>query len=180
MATQIHQRISKRMPCSMGMGGRRHNGLVLNISQGGLFVQTNASLPAGEAVELSLTSPDCGSAIPVQARVVWKRVVPQALRTSAQGGLGLRIEQADESYFQYLAEWMRVETGVRPAARLAAPGEAPDYYVRILAEGTRRSRRMSIVAEARDTAELAALESAGTGWRVIEVKAAPRASGPDA
>ena len=125
MATQVHQRIAKRIPCSVGIGEQRHNGLVLNVSQGGLFVQTSAVMPAGEAVVLKLTPPEGADAIPVQARVVWKRSVPHELRTSAQGGIGLRIEQADERYFQHLAEWMRIEMGVRPDARLAALGEQP-------------------------------------------------------
>jgi Tfp pilus assembly protein PilZ len=175
MATQVHPRIAKRMPCSVGRGEQRHKGLVLNVSQGGLFVQTNAALPAGERIALSLTPPGGGSAIPVQARVVWKRVVPHELRTSAQGGLGLRIEQADESFFQHLAEWMRVELGVCSDARLAGPGERPDYYVRVLADGTRRSRRMGIMAQASEAAEKAALAAAGEGWRVLEVKGASEA-----
>lgn len=174
MATQMHPRLAKRMPCSVAAGHQRHGGLVLNLSQGGLFVQTSAATPAGEAIQVSLSPPDGGESIPVQARVVWRRVVPQQLRTSARGGLGLRIEQADERYFQRLADWMRVEMPRPQAApessRLARPDESPDFFVRVRAGETRRSRRLGIVARDREEAERTALDAVGPDWRVIEVR----------
>lgn len=177
MATQLHPRIAKRMPCSIAAGDQRHTGLVLNVSQGGLFVQTNATLPAGENLDLALTPPDTGSAIPLQGTVIWKRVVPSQLRTSAMGGLGVRIEQADETYFRMLAEWMRVEEDVKSSRMESslAPNaqdliEDPNYSVRVLLSGHTRSRRLEVVAESADAAKDAALDRMGKGWRIIEVK----------
>ena len=159
------------MPCQVGVGEQSHAGLVLNVSQGGLFVQTSAASPEGDGVNLTLSPLDGCDAIPIRAQVVWRRLVPQQLRTSAQGGLGLRIEHADETYFQHLAEWMRLELGAtRPAARLVVPGESPEFHVRVLAEGTRRSRRIALMAPSPEAAREVALASAGAGWRIIEVR----------
>ena len=35
-------RIARRVPCALNAGERRYSGIVLNLSQGGLFVQTAA------------------------------------------------------------------------------------------------------------------------------------------
>jgi len=180
MGTQMHPRIAKRMPCSIAAGDQRHTGLVLNVSQGGLFVQTNATLPAGESLDLALTLPDAPGAIPLQGTVVWKRVVPSQLRTSAMGGLGVKIEQADEDYFRLLAEWMRVEdevAGSQMESSLAPPTadpvqslQSPNFYVRVLETGRIRSRRLAVAADSTEGAQREALEVVGKGWRVIEVQ----------
>ena len=197
MPTQLHPRIAKRLPCGVRVAGRRHAGVVLNISQGGMFVQTNASTPRGERIDLELSPSDRdGTSIPIQGRVVWKRVVPQQLRTSAHGGLGIQIEQADENYFQLLAAWMRVRGGAAPQAE-AAPGppeaarsseaprqdvvadaEAPPelgFRIRVLEAGGLRSRSLEIHAPTVEAAEQRALQATGEGWRIIQVQPIPTA-----
>ena len=101
---QRHKRFRKRVPCQFTLKGRRFSGVVLNISAGGLYVQTNANTEAGSDIQINLTpsqlAPEGSSeAIPLHAKVVWRRVVPQQLRSITQGGLGLRIERASEAYY---------------------------------------------------------------------------------
>ncbi len=71
----------------------------MNLSRLGMFVQTCASMRAGEPIELKLRGK-----IHVQAEVVWRRRVPPALRNSAEGGVGIRILGAPEGYYHLLAE----------------------------------------------------------------------------
>jgi hypothetical protein len=100
---RVEPRVRKRLPCSVQVTGRRHTGMVLNVSPRGLFVQTSAEADPGETVDVDLRTPTHRQPIPVQGRVIWRRTVPQRLRNVTKGGLGVRIENASESYYQYLS-----------------------------------------------------------------------------
>jgi Tfp pilus assembly protein PilZ len=169
--TSMQPRLAKRMTCAVNVGQKRYSGVVLNLSQGGLFVQTSAAPGRGASVALELNPPGAEATIPLQAEVVWRRVVPQQLRASAQGGMGMKIVCADENYYGALSEWMRVamDPGVRVAPE---PPIAPDivpYRVRVRAQGGPRTRVVSIEADCEDAACDAALGHVGEGWHVIEV-----------
>jgi len=103
MAKASEPRIARRMPCNLTVTGRRHSGVVLNVSPRGLFIQTNAKIAPGEAVEISLRAPTHLQAIEVSATVVWQRLVPAPLVSVAHGGCGLRIQHAAESFYEYLS-----------------------------------------------------------------------------
>jgi Tfp pilus assembly protein PilZ len=91
------------MPCSLTVTGRRHAGVVLNVSPRGLFVQTRAKISPGESVEISLCAPTHAREIELSAMVVWRRMVPAVLVAVAQGGCGVRIQHATESFYEYLS-----------------------------------------------------------------------------
>jgi Tfp pilus assembly protein PilZ len=166
------------MPCAVHFGGRRYSGVVLNVSQGGLFVQTNADPVQGAAVDLELNAPESERSIPLQAKVVWRRVVPPQLRAVARGGMGVAIQRADESYYVLLARWMRSELPVTPVPQAApaaaapvaaAPAAAPSWRVRVRSNAGPRSRVLTIEAASAEDARDEALRHTGEGWRVIGV-----------
>jgi Tfp pilus assembly protein PilZ len=165
MSVQRHQRLSKRMPCAVKVGEHHYAGFVLNLSRGGVFVQTGADAGRGSVVGLELNAPDEGDGIPLEGTVAWRKVVPGQLRQVTGGGFGLQIERADERYYQALARWMCVE--------IAEPGtpqpEASAWRVRIRAGTGPRSRSLTVEAPNAEDAGSIALEHAGEGWRVIEV-----------
>jgi Tfp pilus assembly protein PilZ len=165
-------RLSKRMTCAVSVGDQRYSGVVLNVSQGGLFVQTAASPRRGSCVAVELNPPGDGAAIPLDAEVVWRRVVPQQLRATAQGGMGMKILNADETYYGALAEWMRIS--LRPELRVAPEvlidPEAVPYRVRVREAGAPRTRLVSVDAASEDAACEAALGHVGEGWKVVEVE----------
>jgi uncharacterized protein (TIGR02266 family) len=169
-------RIAKRLPCAVRVEGRRYAGVVLNLSQGGLFIQTNASPGRGEAVDVELNAPEERRSIPLQGKVVWRRVVPHQLRSMARGGMGVQIERADESFYVLLARWMRTELPVpsaAPAPRASAaalPTELPGWRVRVRAVAGPRTRTLTVEAESSQGAREAALRHAGDGWRVLQVE----------
>jgi uncharacterized protein (TIGR02266 family) len=169
-------RIAKRLPCAVNVDGRRYAGVVLNLSQGGLFIQTNASPDRGEAVDVELNAPEAQRSIPVQGKVVWRRVVPHQLRSMARGGMGVQIQHADESFYMLLARWMRTELPVpnavppRRAPASAVPPELPSWRVRVRAVAGPRTRTLTVEAESSEGAREAALRHAGDGWRVLQVE----------
>lgn len=164
-------RLSKRMTCAVSVGERRYSGVVLNVSRGGLFVQTSAAPLRGARVALELNPPGDEAAIPLQAEVVWRRVVPQPLRATARGGMGVRIVRAEETYYGALAEWMRVDVPppVRVAPENAGEPEVVPFRVRVRARGGPRTRVVSVDAHSEDAAGRAAIAHVGDGWQVIEV-----------
>ena len=93
------RRFRKRLSCRIRVDESRYSGIVLNLSRTGLFVQTAATVRPGGSIELQLR----GEA-PLQAQVVWLRRVPQHLRSVSQGGVGVRIVGAPESYYHLLVE----------------------------------------------------------------------------
>lgn len=179
MQAQADTRISKRMTCAVTVGARRYAGLVLNVSRGGLFVQTSADPGHGDSVALELNAPGSRGAIPMRATVVWKRLVPPRLRSLAQGGLGVRIQQADETYYRLLAGWMREDPkrADRPRGPSAATADADEpfdltsYRVRVRSVAGPRTRTLTIEARSVEAARGEALRYVGEGWRVIDVEA---------
>lgn len=165
-------RLSKRMTCAVSFGEQRYTGVVLNVSQGGLFVQTAAPPERGEDVQLELNPPGDAPTIPLRAEVIWRRVVPSQLRSTARGGMGVRIVRADETYYNALADWMRVSLDPRPATASQTPEEPsqPSWRVRVRALGTPRTRSVSVEAASNDAAGDAAIEYLGKGWQVIAIE----------
>jgi len=105
------------MTCRVHADGRQHNGIVLDLSGSGLFIQTSAKLPPGIRVDIDLSLPD--DTARMQIEVVRRKQVPAQLLTVAQGGIGVRILTAPESYYRFLHELQEKE---REALRLAAQG----------------------------------------------------------
>ena len=178
----LQPRIAKRVPCAVHVGQRRYSGVVLNVSQGGLFVQTSADASQGAKVDLELSIPERRDLVPLCASVVWKRVVPHQLRSLAQGGFGVQITQAGETYYQLLAAWMRVEVPASsaPAPSGGAPREAAPrvrpaiqtstYRLRVRQTSGPRSKTLSIEAASAEEAGAEALRLTGAGWQVIDIE----------
>ncbi len=177
MRQPLQPRLAKRVPCAVHVGQRRFSGVVLNVSQGGLFVQTSANAGQGVNIDLKLSIPEHRELVPVCASVVWKRIVPHQLRAVAQGGFGVRITQAGETYYQLLAAWMRVEVPAPSggASREAAPRVRPDtqtstYRLRVRETSGPRSKTLSIEAASAEEAGAEALRRTGAGWQIIEIE----------
>ncbi len=179
---QVEPRFRKRVPCTLRASGRSHAGMVLNLSRGGLFVQTSAHFSPGQDVSVELNVPP--DRIPVGARVVWRRVVAPQLRAVSHGGFGVRIENAPEDYFKFLSG---VVKGERPAPRGKAPAAAPAtapvaatstapsalYRVRLKQTSGPRTRWISVRSASPEAAGQLALAEAGSGWIVLSSEPAP-------
>lgn len=172
MQLQRDQRISKRLPCAVRVAKRRYSGLVLNLSRGGVYVQTNAAASRGSSVTLELQVPDEKEGIALEGTVAWRKVVPGQLRQLAGGGFGCRIDNADERYYRVLACWMGSD--VQGVALEAPPPDGPrhpTWRVRVRARTGPRSRTVTVEAATLEAARSEALSHAGEGWHVIEVEA---------
>lgn len=168
----VDPRYKKRVPCRLAVAGSTHRGMVLNVSRGGLFVQTTAGASPGDAVhlDLALGSED----LPVDARVVWRRVVAPHLRTVSTGGMGLHIQYASDAWYGFLAGLAgggaddEVEA---PAERARADEvEVPSAFrVRLRLLNSPRTRTVVVAAEDAHQARERVRQQVGGDWRVLEL-----------
>jgi hypothetical protein len=106
-------RMKKRLGCALFIKGVRQHGIVLDVSSRGLFVQTNAKPAPGEIVRIEVTLPGQTKMTTLTATVARVRVVPPALLSVAQGGIGLELQSPPEEYFVFVGQVAHIEEGPR-------------------------------------------------------------------
>ena len=102
-------RLKKRIACALWIKGVRQHGIVLDVSSRGLFVQTSAKPAPGESVRIELTLPGEPRATTLMATVARVRMVPPALLSVAQGGIGLTLLSPPEEYFVFVGKVAHIE-----------------------------------------------------------------------
>ena len=117
--SRVLERSKRRMTCRVHAEGRQHNGIVLDISGSGLFIQTGAKLAPGARVDIDLSLPDGNARM--QIEVVRRKQVPPQLLTVAQGGIGVRIISAPEGYYRFLHDLQQKEREIEARAAAAQP-----------------------------------------------------------
>ena len=177
MSATCEPRYRKRVPCQLVVGGGSHPGMVLNVSRGGLFVQTGARARPGDRVRIALNASPRLGAIGLEARVVWKRVSPPRLHSVTQGGVGLEIQGASEAWYDFLAGVAAPDAGLErvpradalPAATRPAPALLR-FRVRMSQTGGPRSRTVVVEGGSEEEARRRALLATGRGWSVLEIE----------
>ncbi len=194
MDNRLYDRTKRRLPCDLRCEERRHSGVVLDLSPTGLFLQTSAKLTTGAQVELGLKLPTQPEPVRLVATVVRRKVVPPSLTNVAQGGVGLQIVRAPESYYAFLERlWAeRTEISASPvraprsastgseaaaapqtaSAPQTAPAPLQRHRVRLKQIGGSRSRLLVVDASSSEEAEQKALAELGEGWKVLEIETA--------
>jgi len=183
--TQAEPRVRKRLPCTLSLEARQHNGLILNLSARGLFVQTTLPAEPGTLLDLDVRDPVLGQPIPLQAAVVWRRRVSPRMTGTNQSGMGLRLLSRPAAWESMMSDLLASE-GVAEAAGTAAsaPPEAarhteasdasappaPVWFVRLGQAGGPRSRHLLVESDDEPSAREEALRRVGAGWTVLEVR----------
>jgi hypothetical protein len=187
MAKQRAQRIKKRMTCELRLAGRAYRGIVLDLSETGVFIQTDATPGGTERLRIKLRTPD-GSEFEVDATVARRQVAPPQLTTVVRGGLGLRVVNPPAAYFELIgiaaAEAARKERaaaapGSRKASAPAAAAPPPPppvpeetFRVRVKQSNGPRSRSFTVRAPSPEEARKRASAEIGRGWEILSIEAA--------
>jgi len=196
MAGRIFERKRRQMPCTLTLDGRNHGGLILDVSPGGLFIQSSAKVKPGDQLEIQTTLPGVEGRVRMQVEVVRKVIVPTQLLKVARGGVGVRIINAPEGFYQFMdslgvgadagtskleqLENRRTQSAVaspvaaaepesEPETEEDPPAPEPQFRVRIKQSQGPRSRAVSVEADSEDDARNQALRAAGEGWIVLGV-----------
>jgi len=197
MSGRIFERKRRQLPCTLTLDGRNHGGLILDLSPGGLFIQSSAKIKPGDQLEIQTTLPGVEGRVQMQVEVVRKVVVPAHLIKVARGGVGVRIINAPEAYYQFM-DVLGVEADAGPPkfrrsepksaepkvgspvaetepetkAGADPPAPQPRFRVRIKQSKGPRSRTLSVDADSAEDARSQALHAAGAGWIVLDVERA--------
>jgi len=109
-----HDRIRTSIPVEIRTSGRVTDGTVRNASDGGMFVETRAIPPQGEAVSLRFCAR--GEATMELTGLVWWTTEGSPYRHRRRG-FGLRLLEDDQSYSEMLAG---LRPGSGPADRISS------------------------------------------------------------
>lgn len=94
-------RISRRIPCTLLEGGRRHVAWVRDIAPGSLRVQTEAELRCGMDVVVSLQVPDDGVAV-MKASVHERRRLARSLSAACLEDTVLRVDDPPGAWLRWV------------------------------------------------------------------------------
>jgi PilZ domain len=97
MEKRLRQRKKTRLSIRFGAERPDRMGLITDVSARGIFISTNAVLPQGSPVRVHVPVPG-GEPLQLDGRVMRARRVAAALVTSTTGGMGVRIEQAPDTW----------------------------------------------------------------------------------
>jgi hypothetical protein len=160
------KREKRRATCELKIAGQPASGILIDISDSGLFVQTNAMATPGTEVAVRILGNAGAPDQHFDTVVARVKRVPSELLSVAPGGLGLKIVRSKSVG----------ANGVRAAARAVAEPEPPPvpkrrFRVRLGQNGGRRSRLVDVDSHDEAAARRAALALAGPGWEATEVRA---------
>ena len=169
--TRIAKRHKWRLACEVVCDGRSQRAIVIDLSQTGVFVQTGTRLPPGAEVAVRLLLTDATEPILIRAKVARNKQVPPQLTSVARGGVGLRILDAPDAYYETISSLEGGDSRRQPSAAAsepAAPAPARTRFrVRVKQSDGPRSRSVEILAESPDEARARALAEVGAGWEAV-------------
>src|SRR5580765_3260813 len=96
-------RIKRRVMVRFSDGETHRSGFSKNLSETGLFVQTNLMPQPGALIQVELSFPD--RKFSMWARVMWGKKVPPQLAHILECGMGLRFENPPADWPAYYKEW---------------------------------------------------------------------------
>ena len=159
------KREKRRATCELRIAGQPASGILIDISETGLFVQTNAMATPGTEVEVRILADARTPEQHFKTVVARVRRVPSELLSVTPGGLGLKIVRGKGAG----------AGGARPHPVAVAPAPEPEipkrrFRVRLGQSGGQRSRLVDVNSVDEAAARRAALALAGPGWEATEVR----------
>jgi hypothetical protein len=96
-----HPRVRRQLPCRVLVSGQCRQGVLRDLSAGGVCVETQGELPAGEPVVVAFNSPQ-GRRFVLEGSARRSRMAPLSLAQLAAGELALSLQDPPPSYLRWL------------------------------------------------------------------------------
>jgi DNA-binding NtrC family response regulator len=94
---QRYFRVTMEIPVTLTLDGKQIEATVVNLSSGGVAIQTPVTIAHGESLELSFQLPETNSMIEAKAKLAW---------TSPGGLAGLSFEEMHPALERELQQWL--------------------------------------------------------------------------
>ncbi len=98
-------RARKRVMVRYGVAAADRTAFTKNVSESGLFLQTNMILKPGTTMQVQMRFPD--RTFNFWARVVWAKQVPPALAHVLDCGMGIRFVDPGPEWLEYYKSWSK-------------------------------------------------------------------------
>jgi hypothetical protein len=100
MESRRLERTKQRFCCEIRDATGGHEGIVMNLTSDGLFILTQATIPPGTQVEIEIPATTDVPEMTLRAIVIRQRLVPDQSSRLFLQGLGLRVLQAPDAYYE--------------------------------------------------------------------------------
>jgi len=170
-------RIPCRFPCEIVGAHAKASGVVLDVSEGGLSVQTEVAFETGDSLQLRLQPPGCAE-IGVEGMVWHARRVRQRQSGEVRSVLGLMLSEAPDEYGKLVSKAPpredRADSDSRAGARRRtheSPTELRAFHIRLKHRSGPRTRVLSLSAQSETEARTLALRELADEWELLEIRA---------
>ena len=172
MERRKSQRVRCRLACQIHAAHDRAEGTILDMSEGGLSVQTGYKADQGDALRIRIQAPD--GPLEVEAIVWHSRLVRPRGSTETFMALGLMISKAPDRYFHLIPREATQAESDEPAcsaSEASADGRSdlPAFRIRVKQLAAPRTRVLSLHAESEDEARALASADLKGEWEILEV-----------
>jgi len=176
MEKRKSERVRCRFDCEVARRSERAAGTVVDISEGGLSVQTQLEAEQGDALAVRIRHPREG-ALELETIVWHVRKARQRQTGEVCFFLGLVLSKAPDAYLELLpraSHTAPAEPAPQVESRELPPGEEARslhaFRVRLKARSGPRTRLLTLDAPSSDGAGSLALAELGDDWEVLEVR----------
>lgn len=103
-------RAKRRLMVRYGTSTADKTAFTKNVSETGLFVQTNSVFKPGTTIQVTIQFPD--RQFSMWARVVWAKAVPPQLAHVLECGMGVCFIDPSPEWLSHFKEWSKGSTGM--------------------------------------------------------------------
>jgi len=98
-------RARRRLMVKYGLSTADKTAFTKNLSETGLFIQTNSVFKPGTTIHVAIQFPQ--ETISMWAQVVWAKVVPPQLAHVLECGMGVRFIDPTPDWMAFFLEWKK-------------------------------------------------------------------------
>jgi hypothetical protein len=157
-----HKRIKRRIPVELLVGPQRFQAIVLDVSPGGMFVQTSASLESVTEVQVHIEGTHEYPDMIVRARIARIKRVPPRLAGVVSPGMGLQVIDPPPE-FEYFGRG-------EPVPRTEADENLRRFRVRLVDTDGSGYRTVIAEGEDEDDATERLLHDVEGDWTILDIK----------
>lgn len=107
---RIVNRAKRRLMVRFGTSAAEKTAFTKNVSETGLFVQTNSVFKPGTTIQVNIQFPD--QQFSMWARVIWAKAVPPQLAHVLECGMGLCFIDPSPEWLAFFREWGKKSGGL--------------------------------------------------------------------